>query len=243
MTQRSEPIFNIPAVVVAIVAGLVLVHLVRVLVLSWIEDQYLLYTFAFVPARYAPTLLADAYPGGLAADAWTFVTYAFIHGDAVHLTFNVIWLLPFGSAVARRFGAGRFLLFFAVTAAAGAAVHLAVHYPERTPMIGASAAISGCMAAASRFVFQVGGPLGAFARDAGRHSYLVPAAPLQAVWSDPRILAFLAVWFGVNLLFGLGSVVIPDGEHAVAWQAHIGGFFAGLVVFAFIDPVRRSNQA
>ena len=243
MTQRSEPIFNIPAVVAAIVAALVLVHAGRSLLLTWIEDQQLLYEFAFIPARYAPTLLSAPYPGGLAADVWTFVTYAFIHGDTVHLTFNTIWLLRFGSAVARRFGAGRFLLFFAVTAAAGAAMHLAIYYPERTPMIGASAAISGCMAAASRFIFQVGGPLAVFSRDFDRHSYLVPAAPLSAVWSDPRILAFLAVWFGVNLLFGVGSQIIPDSEQAVAWQAHIGGFVAGLVVFAFIDPVRRSKQA
>ena len=242
VTQRSEPIFNVPAVVVTIIVGLVLVHVGRTVLLTWIEDQQFLYEFAFIPARYAPALLSAPYPGGLAADVWTFVTYAFIHGDTVHLTFNAIWLLPFGSAVARRFGAGRFLLFFAVTAAAGAAMHLAVYYPERTPMIGASAAISGCMAAAARFVFQVGGPLAVFARDLDRHSYLVPAAPLSAVWRDPRILAFLAVWFGVNLLFGLGSQVIPDSEQAVAWQAHIGGFVAGLVVFAFIDPVRRSNQ-
>jgi membrane associated rhomboid family serine protease len=242
VTQRSEPLFNIPAVVVVIVAALVLVHVGRALLLNWVEDQQFLYMFAFIPARYAPTLLSDPYPGGLAADVATFVTYAFIHGDAVHLTFNVIWLLPFGSAMARRFGTGRFLLFFAVTAAAGAALHLAVYYPERTPVIGASAAISGCMAAASRFIFQIGGPLGALAGDRDRDAYLVPAVPLSAVWTDPRILAFLAVWFGLNLLFGLGSEVIPDGEHAVAWQAHIGGFVAGLVVFAFIDPVRRSKS-
>jgi membrane associated rhomboid family serine protease len=240
--KRSEPIFNVPAIVVTIVAALVLVHLWRTYLLTWIEDQQFLYEFAFIPARYAPALLSDPYPGGLAADVWTFITYAFIHGDVVHLTFNTIWLLPFGSAVARRFGAVRFLLFFAVTAAAGAAMHLAVYYPERTPMIGASAAISGCMAAASRFIFQVGGPLAVFARDLDRHSYLVPAVPLRAVWSDPRILAFLVVWFGVNLLFGLGAQVIPDGEQAVAWQAHIGGFVAGLVVFAAIDPVRHSDR-
>jgi membrane associated rhomboid family serine protease len=239
VTQRSEPIFNIPAIIVATVAVLVLVHLGRALFLTWIEDQQFLIAFAFIPARYAPVLLSPPYPGGLAADVWTFISYAFIHGDAVHLTFNVIWLLPFGSAVARRFGAGRFVLFFAVTAAAGAAMHLAVFYPERTPMIGASAAVAGCMAAASRFVFQLGGPLGVFARNADRGAFQVPAAPLSAVWTDARILGFLAAWFGINILFGIGSDVVPGGEQVVAWQAHIGGFVAGLIVFNAFDPVRR----
>jgi membrane associated rhomboid family serine protease len=240
VTQRSEPIFNIPAIIVTTIAALALVHLGRALFLTWTEDQQFLYAFAFIPARYAPSLLSAPYPGGLAADVWTFITYAFIHGDAVHLTFNVIWLLPFGSAVARRFGAGRFVLFFAVTAAAGAAMHLAVFYPERTPMIGASAAIAGCMAAASRFVFQLGGPLGVF-RTADHAAFQVPAAPLSAVWTDARILAFLAVWFGINILFGVGSDVFPGGEQVVAWQAHIGGFVAGLVVFNAFDPVRRAE--
>jgi membrane associated rhomboid family serine protease len=241
VTQRSEPIFNVPAIIVATIAALALVHVGRLLFLSWVEDQQFLYAFAFIPARYAPSLLSAPYPGGLGGDVWTFITYAFIHGDAVHLAVNVIWLLPFGSAVARRFGAGRFVLFFAVTAAAGAAMHLAVFYPERTPMIGASAAIAGCMAAASRFVFQMGGPLGVF-RAADDAAFRVPAAPLSAVWNDARILAFLAVWFGINILFGVGVDVIPGGEQVVAWQAHIGGFVAGLVVFNAFDPVGRTDR-
>ena len=239
MTKRSEPIFNIPPIIVAVIAALVLVHVGRSLLLSLTEDQRFLYEFAFIPARYAPSLLAQTYPGGLAADIWTFITYALIHGDSVHLTFNIIWLLPFGSAVARRFGPMRFLLFFALTAAAGAATHLAIYYPEGAPVIGASAAISGCMAAASRFVFQIGGPLAALGRSGDDDAYRVPAVSLIATWSDPRILAFLAVWFGINILFGLGSGVIVGSGETVAWQAHIGGFIAGLVFFAAFDPIRR----
>ena len=53
------------------------------------------------------------------------------------------------------------------------------------------------------------------------------------------MLAFLAVWFGLNLLFGLGSLSITGGEQAVAWQAHIGGFVAGLLLFGLFDPVPR----
>jgi hypothetical protein len=121
---------------------------------------------------------------------------------------NAVWLLPFGSALARRFGAWRFLAFFAVTAAAGAALHLATHAGEQFPMIGASAAISGTMAAAMRFAFQRGGPLGLLGR-ADASAYRVPAIPLRGVLSDARVVLFLAIWFGINILFGLGSLRLP----------------------------------
>ena len=128
--------------------------------LSEQQDIEFLLSFAFIPARYdTSVVLGGALPGG-GADVWTFVTYALIHADWTHLGVNAVWLLPFGSAVARRFGTLRFLAFFAVTAAAGAALHLATHAGEQFPMIGASAAISGTMAAAMRFAFQRGGPLG-----------------------------------------------------------------------------------
>ena len=54
--------------------------------------------------------------------------------------------------------------------------------------------------------------------------------------SDPRVLAFLAVWFGINILFGLGSQSITGDNEVVAWQAHIGGFLAGLLLFSWFDP-------
>ena len=57
---------------------------------------------------------------------------------------------------------------------------------------------------------------------------------------DPRILAFLAVWFGLNVLLGLGTLTIAEGEAPIAWQAHIGGFLAGLLLFAAFDPVGRA---
>jgi membrane associated rhomboid family serine protease len=155
----------------------------------------------------------------------------------MHLGFNGLWLLAFGSAVARRFGSHRFLAFFLVTAAAGAGLHLLTHAGELFPMIGASAAISGAMAAAMRFAFQRGGPLG-FWRHDQEASYRVPALPLTGVLRDPRILAFLAVWFGVNILFGLGALPIAGDNQSIAWQAHIGGFLAGLLLFDVFDPKR-----
>jgi len=240
---KAEPILNVPPVVVALLGAMAIVHVGRQLALSHDEDIEFLLTFAFIPARYETTLLPPgSFPGGWGAQVWTFVTYAFIHADIMHITINSVWFLAFGSAVARRFGTARFLAFFAVTAAAGAVAHLVTHLGELFPVVGASAAISGFMAAAIRFVFQAGGPLGLWrTRDA--EAYRVAAAPLSAALRDPRILVFLLVWFGLNLLVGIGTVSVPGVEQATAWQAHIGGFVAGLVLFAFFDPKRAPADA
>jgi membrane associated rhomboid family serine protease len=239
---KREPLFNVPPVVVAVLAALALIHVARTLLLGDRQDIEFLLTFAFIPARYDTSALGGVLPGGFGAELWTFVSYALIHADWTHYGVNAVWLLPFGSAVARRFGAVRFLVFFAVTAAAGAAMHLVTHAGEQFPMIGASAAISGTMAAAMRFAFQRGGPLG-FWRDGDEAAYRVPAIPLTGVLSDPRVLAFLAVWFGINILFGLGSLPITGSDQVVAWQAHIGGFLAGLLLFSWFDPVPHELRA
>jgi membrane associated rhomboid family serine protease len=98
------------------------------------------------------------------------------------------------------------------------------------------------MAAAARFVFEPGGPLDGWHRD---NVDRVPAAPLTVALRNPRVLTFLAVWFGLNLLFGLGGMNLVAAGQSVAWQAHIGGFMAGLLLFSAFDPVgrRSSDQA
>jgi membrane associated rhomboid family serine protease len=103
-------------------------------------------------------------------------------------------------------------------------------------MIGASAAISAHMAGASRFVFFAGGPSRSF--DAPT-AYRGSAPPLRAAMADRRVLTFLAVWFGLNLLFGFfaGSTGFASGP--IAWEAHMGGFLAGLMLFRYWDPVPR----
>ena len=49
--------------------------------------------------------------------------------------------------------------------------------------------------------------------------------------------------FGSNLLFGLWSSAMPGFDEAVAWEAHIGGFLAGLLLFGAFDPVPRLKDA
>jgi membrane associated rhomboid family serine protease len=240
---KREPILNIPGVVAALIGIFLLVHVVREYALSEQIRDLFDATFAFNPLRYEPSLLVGGgLPGGFGAEIWTFVSYAFIHASFLHLGVNAIWFLPFGSAVARRFGALRFILFFAVTAAAGALAHLFTHVGQNDWVIGASASISGMMAGAMRFAFQHGGPLG-FWRSGNDDAYRVPAVPLSGVLRDSRILAFLIVWFGLNFLSGLGSLPITGSEQPIAWQAHIGGFLAGLLLFSWFDPALGDPQA
>ena len=233
-----EPILTIPGAMIALIGVMAAVHVLRML-LPLATDQEIIWTFGFVPARYDATVMAGQFPGGVGAEFWTFLTYAFLHADFSHILFNMLWMLPFGSALARRFSPLRFFVFLALTAIAGALAHLITHQHEVAPMIGASAAVSGAMAASIRFAFQRGSFL-SFGRgnaDAAAH---VPALPLWTSLKSPRVLGFLAVWFGINIVFGVGSIAIGSAAQSVAWQAHIGGFLAGLFLFSWFDPVPRA---
>jgi len=229
-----EPILTLPAALTAYVVLIAVIHL-RVLLPPELED-WTTDVFGFIPKRYDLTLLDYTFPGGAGAKVWTFVSYSLLHVNLSHIGFNVLWLLPFGSALARRFGAIRFFIFMAVTAAAGALAHLVTHEHAVAPMIGASASVSGTMAAAMRFAFVKGSFL-SFNRGDAEAAAKVPALSLSHALRNRRVLAFLAIWFGLNILFGVGSIAIGVDGGSVAWQAHIGGFFAGLVLFSLFDPV------
>ncbi|UPK32865.1 rhomboid family intramembrane serine protease [Bradyrhizobium sp. 186] len=231
-----EPILTLPAALTAYIVLLAVIHL-RILLPPELEN-WTIDVLGFIPKRYDSSLLNLQIPGGTGAKVWTFVTYSLLHANLTHLGFNVLWLLPFGSALARRFGAIRFFLFLAVTAAAGALAHLLTHEHAVAPMIGASASVSGAMAAAIRFAF-VRGSFLSFSRSDAETAAKVPALPLSRAVRDGRVVGFLAVWFGVNIIFGIGALGIDPETTSVAWQAHIGGFFAGLLLFALFDPVPR----
>jgi membrane associated rhomboid family serine protease len=230
-----EPILTLPGALTAYVLLLAVIHVVRML-LPFDIDDVVIQMFGFIPKRYDSTLLAIDFPGGAGAKVWTFVTYSLLHANLTHIGFNVLWLLPFGSALARRFGAVRFFLFMAVTAVAGALAHLVTHEHAVAPMIGASASVSGTMAAAIRFAFVQGSFL-SFNRGDADAAARVPALSLLRALRNTRVLGFLAVWFGVNIIFGIGSIAIGADGASVAWQAHIGGFFAGLMLFSLFDPI------
>lgn len=231
-----EPILTLPLPLTAYVVLLAVIHL-RVLLPPELEN-WTIDVFGFIPKRYDSSLVNLQFEGGAGAKVWTFVTYSLLHANLTHLAFNVLWLLPFGSALARRFGAVRFLVFLAVTAAAGALAHLVTHEHAVVPMIGASASVSGAMAAAIRFAFVRGSFLSFSLSDADTAAK-VPALPLLQALRDRRIVGFLGVWFALNIIFGVGAIGVEGDTAGVAWEAHFGGFFAGLLLFALFDPVPR----
>jgi membrane associated rhomboid family serine protease len=235
-----EPILTLPGALTGYVALLAVIHL-RVLLPPDLEN-WTIDVFGFIPKRYDSTLLAIDFPGGEGAKVWSFVTYSLLHANLSHIGFNVLWLLPFGSALARRFGAIRFFLFMAVTAVAGALAHLVTHEHAVAPMIGASASVSGTMAAAIRFAFVKGSFL-SFNRGDADAAARVPALSLMRALRNGRVLGFLGIWFAVNIIFGAGSIAIGADGASVAWQAHIGGFLAGLLLFSLFDPVPRTAYA
>jgi membrane associated rhomboid family serine protease len=94
------------------------------------------------------------------------------------------------------------------------------------------------MAAAVRFAFEAGGPLGPW-RNSGPEAFRVPASPLLKSLRNRQVLVFLGVWFLMNLLLAFTNWMTPFAEGTVAWQAHIGGFVAGLLLFPVFDPIRR----
>jgi len=146
-----QPMFNIPNVIVALVAIFILIFYAQ----SQMDEtaqMELFRHFAFVPVRISNWLypngvvfvhmdadsesLARFFIGEDALMPWTALTYAFLHGSWTHVLFNSLWLMSFGAAVARRLGTLRFLVLCGVTAVAGAAMHFAVYPLAPEPVIG-----------------------------------------------------------------------------------------------------------
>lgn len=227
-----EPVFNLPRAV-TLAAGLIIVVQILISLLPFDTGITVFLTLAMIPARY--TGGAAELPGGYLSAVTSFVTYMLVHGGWMHLTVNVLWMLAFGTAVARRVSITGFFLFSILCGIAGALTHIVLHWGEVSPMVGASAAISGQMAAALRFIF--------FARR-GPHGGVpdfahVPLASLNDTLRDGRVMGFIAFWLILNIYFGMNAVSFGTGPNSeIAWEAHIGGFLCGLLTFGFFDAVR-----
>jgi membrane associated rhomboid family serine protease len=95
------------------------------------------------------------------------------------------------------------------------------------------------MGAATRFMFQPRGPLGAFGSISHPEVEAIPAASLRDVFLERRTLIFLLIWLGTNFIFGAGAQTLGFSDMPVAWVAHLGGFFSGLLLFPLFDrPLR-----
>lgn len=217
-----------------VVATLLLMAAVHVgLQMLPLEADRLQLELAFIPARY--TGAASRLPGGTLA-AWTsFVTHQWVHGDLAHLGVNAVWMLAFGSAVASRIGALRFIALSTFCGIAGAALFLAMQWGALVPMVGASGAISGLMGAAFRLLLP--------AIDRGdahlmrEAPALLPLEPLLPSLMSRRMLAACGAFLLINFALAFVGPWITDAG-GIAWQAHVGGFLAGLVFFGLFDRPR-----
>ena len=234
--MRREPIFNVPASVLAALGLLASVHALLAL-LPEREAVRATLALAFIPARY--TEVGADLPGGLPAAATSFLSYALVHADLTHLLVNAAWLLAFGSAVAMRIGGWRFVLFSAVCAGCGALTFLVLEWGAAVPVVGASGAVSGLMAAAFRFLFAVTDERGAEALRYSPRS--VPLMSVPAMLTNRRVLTVIVVWIVLNFVMAaVAPAVMSTG--GIAWQVHLGGFAAGLLGFGFFDPVQRTIE-
>jgi membrane associated rhomboid family serine protease len=231
--SQREPIFNVPGVVLAFLAAFLAVYLV-----CWAlparQGEWLTYAMAFIPARMGGH--AADLPGGRIAVVTSFVTYQFVHGDIGHLLINSAWLLAFGTPVARRTDNVRFPVFFLMCGVAGALLYLAVKGSSPVTVVGASGAISGLMGAAFRFLFRSMAAVGPLGLANARYT---PLMPLTETLRDQRVLMAVAAWTLMNVLLAVwGGPMLTDAG-GIAWEAHLGGFYAGLLLYGFFDRPPR----
>ncbi len=147
-----------------------------------------------------------------------------MHGDLTHLVVNMAFLLAFGSAVERRIGAARFVIFYLATGALALGGSVALYWFTRESLlvVGASGAISGLFGAASRFYFRSGPTI------------LVQGAPRRAPSGASLAVTFILV----NVAFGLSGFDPMGGYRAIAWEVHVAGFVAGWLAFPLFDRRR-----
>jgi membrane associated rhomboid family serine protease len=213
-----QPFLRAPASVLGLIGVLVAAHVLRVLAPPAIAEQ-VLNDYALDPARYSGHAAA-----GVLANVLPLFTHMLLHANATHLAVNSVWLLAFGPIVARRYGGVAFVVFFVLCGLAGAAFFIALNWGDDVGVIGASGAISGLMGGAIRMMRL-------------RQPYMnVATMPLLPIWSS-QVLGFSAVWLVINLVTGLTGVGTGGQIEPVAWQDHMGGYLAGLILAGPFEAV------
>jgi len=130
----------------------------------------------------------------------------FLHGDLMHIGFNMWSLWIFGNNVEEAFGRSRYLAMYLISGLAATLGYVALNPDSVIPLVGASGAIAGA----------IGSYLILFPRH--RITAYVPPVfvfPTSAMW-------FIGIWFVGQFFIGSGS--------GVAWQAHVAGFLVGALI-------------
>jgi membrane associated rhomboid family serine protease len=146
-------------------------------------------------------------------EGYTLLSYMFLHGDILHLVSNMLFLWVFGDNVEDAMGHLKFLFFYLVCGVAGGLAHAWMLPASKLPLIGASGAVAGVIAA-----------------------YLI-LHPRVLVW----VLAFRIIPLRISAAWVLGVwvatqlvMVFLNQPDQVAWWAHVGGMAAGAVLILFM---------
>lgn len=155
--------------------------------------------------------------------AWTLVTTQFLHGGWAHLLMNVAGLVAFGAPVARLFGSSArgvvaFFIFYMSCGVLAIWGHGLAHAGSIDVAIGASGAVSALMGAAGRLLER-----------RGTLSPILSRTPVT----------FAIVWTAINVAVGLAGYVPGLGFVRLAWEAHVVGFFAGMLLVGLFARFAR----
>ena len=168
--------------------------------------------FGVIPLQLlgTPVSFSNCPDGGLSALGFppplTLVTYMFLHGSIWHLAGNMLFLFVFGDNVEDALGHARYLAFYLLCGIAGGLLFFAVAPHATIPLIGASGAIAGVVAAYLMLSPRV-------------HLWvlLLDVVPLKV----PAYLA-LGAWIVLNFVLAFNHA-----DPTIAWWAHVGGLIAG----------------
>jgi membrane associated rhomboid family serine protease len=210
--SHRERLLNLPPMVTALILVNVGVHVLRWLLPTELDDA-VVSALAFVPLRYTvpeyftwDSLLSP-------------IGHQFLHASIGHLLMNMVFLAAFGSAVERRTGPWRMLIFTLICGLSAALLHLIVYGHDPAGVVGFSGAGSGLFGAAL-------------------------ALPLPGSYRSrrQRIIVIGGIWLVLNTVVGYTGLAIGGDDGArIAWVAHIGGFIAGVVLIDLFVPKKRAE--
>jgi membrane associated rhomboid family serine protease len=157
-------------------------------------------------------------------------TSMFMHGDWLHLISNMWFLYIFGDNVEEALGRVRYVAFYVLCGLAAAFAQVAIDPGSTVPMVGASGAIAGVLAAYFRLF---------------PHARVLTLIPILffAVFRELPAVFFIVIWFGLQLLMGIGALG-SIGQHTggIAFFAHIGGFIGGLIWLRVFGHSKNRTQ-
>lgn len=219
-SRGAPPIINAPPFVTALAVIIVVAHILRLLAGEYL-DGFFVDIGAVFPERFwgwaGVQMPTNVYPpyGNVLLALMPLAGTALVHGGWSHLLLNVIMLIAVGKPVygvlrqitrSKTTGNALFLGVFVASVVGGSLAHLIAHYPVGPPAIGASGGVSGLIACA--LMVQNGPPARLMTR---------------------RFLTASAVFLIGNMILAFLGPSLVGSE--IAWQAHVGGYIIGALVF------------